>query len=320
MAGAFNKQPKLSTPDEIRAAKDAAYKRVEQSDVVYTPQALARLKTEAEDYLGKKAYDPGLQPRVAPSLRDIQNKAEGGDNITLQGLDVIRQKASDAFDPMNKKSGKLGASIIEQIDNLVAAPKPGDVLMGDAGAAAAAITEARKLNTQISKIDRITEALTKGERRTERTGSGGNADNVTRQNISAILDNPKKARGFTADERAAMEQIVRGTPSQNALRLVGKLSPSGNGLMAALGVGATAANPALAAIPVAGMAAKTLADRATNKNVDELIRILRAGGQRSAAFAPDNAVQRLAETKRDALIRTLMMGGLAVAPRAETKP
>ena len=104
-ARAFNKQPVLPTPDKIRAAKDAAYKQVEQADVIYTPQALSRLKNDVEDFLGRKAYDPGLQPRVAPSLKDIAAKAEGGENITLQGLDVIRLKASDAFDPMNKKSG-----------------------------------------------------------------------------------------------------------------------------------------------------------------------------------------------------------------------
>ena len=192
--------------------------------------------------------------------------------------------------------------------------------MGDAAGAAKSITEARKLNTQISKIDRIAEALTKGERRTERTGSGGNADNVTRQNISAILDNPKKLRGFTPDERDAMEKIVRGTSTQNALRLAGKLSPSGNGLMAALGLGATAANPAMAAIPAAGMVAKALSDRATTKNVDELLRVLRAGGKRSEAFAPPNAIERLSETKREALIRALMMGGILAAPRSENQP
>lgn len=318
IAGAFNKQPKVPTIDQVRAAKDAAYKAADDAGVVYTPQAIDRLMAEVQQKLADRAYSPKLQPRVQPSLDELERLQ--GQNVTMKGMDTVRQMASDAFDPMNKRSGALGSKIIDKIDDLIASPQAGDVLMGDAAAGAAAIAEARKLNTQASKYDRVVEALTKAERRAASTGSGGNADNATRQNIRAILDNPKKSRGFTADERAAMETIVRGTPTQNALRLAGKLSPSGNGLMAALGLGATAANPVMAAAPAAGMLAKALADKGTAKNTDDLLRVILAGGNKSAAFAPPNAVQRLAESKREALIRALMMGGIVATPRPAEAP
>jgi len=88
--------------------------------------------------------------------------------------------------------------------------------------------------------------------------------------------------GFSKEELASMEKIVTGGDRQNALRLLGKLSPSGNGLMAALGLGATMANPAAAIVPGVGLAAKTMADRMTKKAVDDLTRQVRTGGKTTA--------------------------------------
>lgn len=45
------------------------------------------------------------------------------------------------------------------------------------------------------------------------------------------------------------------------MRNIGKLSPSGNGLMTALNIGAIATNPYMAVVTVAGASAKALSDR-----------------------------------------------------------
>lgn len=148
--------------------------------------------------------------------------------------------------------------------------------------------------------------MEKAELRAASTGSGGNADNATRQNLRRILE---KERGLKPDEKAALETVVRGTTGQNALRLAGKLSPSGNGLMAALGVGGAMVNPALGALSLGGMGAKAAADAMTGKNVNKLVEILRAGGDASATQAAPNAVQRLAQSKREAIARFLMSIG-----------
>ena len=67
-----------------------------------------------------------------------------------------------------------------------------------------------------------------------------------------------------------MEKVVKQGKGEEMLRLIGKLSPSGNGLMAALGIGGTAANPILGAIPLTGMAAKAIADGRTLKKAATL--------------------------------------------------
>jgi hypothetical protein len=84
---------------------------------------------------------------------------------------------------------------------------------------------------------------------------------------------------MSRQERAAAERVVRGTKTQNALRQVGKLSPTGNGLMTAMGIGGTMVNPVLGVPALVGVGAKALADRGTIKNVERLSQIIRSGGR-----------------------------------------
>jgi len=67
-----------------------------------------------------------------------------------------------------------------------------------------------------------------------------------------------------------MRQFVRGNVSENTLRLIGKLSPSGNGLMMALNIGAIAAEPMMAAATAAGAGAKALSEAAAMRGAEAL--------------------------------------------------
>lgn len=315
IAAAFNKKPVVPDANAIRAAKDAAYKQAENAGAIYTPQMVNRVKQSVVADLARQGYHPELQPGVKTVLAELDRLGQG--NVTLTGVDTLRQIAGGAYNPMNKKQNMFIGKIISAIDDAVSNPQAGDVLAGNAADAGEAITRARSLYRQSSRLDDIATAMKKGERQAMSTGSGGNIDNAIRQKFRSILDSPARSRGFTKDEIAAMEDIVSGRPTQNAMRLIGKLSPQGNGLMAMLHLlGAGASGGATVPLAGVGMAAKTVADRSTPANVQALETIVRAGGNRSAALAPPNAVQRLAESKRAALVQALMAGGVntALAP------
>jgi hypothetical protein len=81
-----------------------------------------------------------------------------------------------------------------------------------------------------------------------------------------------------------MKKFVEGTPSSNFLRWVGKLSPSGNGLMFALHAFGVAMNPATAAIAGTGALAKTMSDSRTKRAAEDLI--YSVGGLGAPAPAP----------------------------------
>jgi hypothetical protein len=301
VAGLFNKKPAIPTPDELVALKDAAYKSADSAGVAYTPQAVNKINAKVVQELTDLGYDPALMPGASVAVKRLHDLQ--GQNVTLTGLDTIRKIASNGFIPGNKANNAAVSKIVNSIDDLIDNAGAGDVLMGNGPAAAGALKEARSLASRVAKNSKVEEAVSKAELRAASTGSGGNADNATRQNLRRILEKP---RGLTADERKALEAVVRGTPTQNALRLAGKLSPSGNGLMAALGVGGAMVNPAVGALSLGGMGAKAAADSLTKKNVEELTKIILAGGNASATKAAPNAVQRLAQSKREALARLLM--------------
>lgn len=305
VAGAFNKAPPVPTKADLEALKNQAYAAADNAGVIYSPAAVDRLNQRVATELTKIGFDPALQPGATVALKRIQDLT--GQNVTLTGLDTIRKIAGNGFIAGNKSNNAAVSKIINAIDDVMENPASTDVLTGNGSAAGRILSDARDYASRLAKLNRVEDAVNRADLRAASTGSGGNVDNATRQNLRRILENP---RGFKPDEQAALETAVRGTTGQNALRLAGKLSPAGNGLMAALGIGGAMVNPAFGAFALGGMGAKALADRGTSQNVRELARIIAAGGSRAATQAPPNMVQQLAQSKRDALARALMSTGL----------
>ena len=108
----------------------------------------------------------------------------------------------------------------------------------------------------------------------QRRASGGSVNTATRQQAKALLSGPTR---WSPDEESVLRQIVQGTTLGNALRLVGRLSPTGNSvsLLTGLGTGgagfAAAGLPGLAlgALPSAvGYLAKGASDRMTTGAMD----------------------------------------------------
>ncbi len=237
----------IPTNEALKDAANAAYKAADDAGVIIKPESTMRLSQAVKADLADFGYDPALQPGIAAVL----NRLDGldGQNVTLKGLDTIRRVAGNAARDFNNPSQQAAASkVIEKIDDFIADVGPNDVLAGNAKEAGNAMMKARSLWTRLRKSEKLDEAMLKAE-------------------------------------RAAAEKVVRGSAGQNALRLAGKLSPQGNGLMAALGIGGAMANPAIGALSLGGMAAKSLADRATLKNAQALSELIRSGGMTSQQLA-----------------------------------
>jgi len=221
-----------------------------------------------------------LQPGVTAVLRRLSGLKD--QNVTLKGMDIIRRVAGNAaMQADNPSQQTLARKIIDRIDDHIDQLADDDILTGSR-AGVHHLKEARQLWGRLRRSEMVDTAAAKAELRAASTGSGGNADNATRQNVRRLLERPK---GMTAAEKNAADKVVRGTTGQNALRLAGKLSPSGNGLMAALGVGGAMVNPAIGVASLGGMAAKSIADRMTTRNVQRLSQIIRSGGKSAKELA-----------------------------------
>jgi hypothetical protein len=108
-----------------------------------------------------------------------------------------------------------------------------------------------------------------------------------------------------------MRALVRGSDTQNFMRRLGRLSPSSGTLQLYANIAAIPLTlGASTAIGAAGATAKAIADQSTKSAGKDLSRLVRAGGDRAAITPAPNAVQQLAESEREALIRALMSAGI----------
>lgn len=307
--GAFNKAPQTMDAAGLKQAAQAAYDQADQAGVVYSPQAIQRVTSGLKGEFADFGYHPELQSGAKVALGELDRIGQG--NVTLKGLDTARKVAGNAYQPMNKSNNALTAKVTGAIDDLVQNPQAGDVFTGDATKAADAIKQARELYGRSAKLEKVQYLLQKAGLQAGSTGSGGNIENATRQKLRTLLTDPKNTRGFKPDEIKALKQAVLGTTTQNALRLAGKLSPQGNGLMAALGLGGAATVPTVA-IPamIGGALAKKGAEKITSNSVKQLERLIASGGNAAAIQAPKNAAQKAIESKKALIAQILMGGGL----------
>ena len=119
--------------------------------------------------------------------------------------------------------------------------------------------------------------MDKAQRGAAATGSGGNVVNKYRQAVASILNSTRNKAKFDAEEIKLMEDFVQGTMSENTMRLIGKLSPTGNGLMQALNIGAIVSNPAFAVATISGAAAKAGAEGKAVKSLDAIRNMITSG-------------------------------------------
>lgn len=260
-------------PADLGPAKTRAYQAVENAGVAYNRQAVDDLVRGMTDEMTAANISATRHPKASSMLEEIGRLR--GREPTLTELDQLRQVIRrDVASSPDASEAFFGRKMIKNLDEFINAAGAGQVRAGDPARGAAVIREARDLNTRLRKVENVQEAVESARLRAGSTGSGGNVDNAMRQNLRRALEDGT----WTPDEAKALEEIVVGGQGQNFLRLVGKLSPSGNGLMTALNIGGAAANPLLAIPGLAGIAAKMKADAMTAKKVQQLIEMIAAGG------------------------------------------
>lgn len=307
--------PKSMTVEQARAAGQKAYEAADAAGVAFTPQAVDRVKNTVTQQLADFGYDPALQPGAATVLKRLDDL--GGQNITLKGLETLRKVASNGYVKGNQSNNRVIDMLIETIDEVVGNPASGDVLMGDAKAGSAALQTARDMWRRASRGAQVQGALTDAEFQTARSGFGGNTDNPIRQRLDSIRKSG--ARGFTPDERQALETAIEGSPVQNVFRRLGAFSPdrafgSITGMGAVGGGFAVGAGPLGLSVPAGGWAANKAAGDISRRNVDELINVIMNGGTK----IPLNRPQQLVEDAYEPLMRAII--GASESPDAQPIP
>lgn len=280
-------KPQAPDVDALRARQKQAYATVEGADTRLTDESTKQLS----DAIAKRSARDAMDPILSPKAHRTSEKIQELQNPTIGEVEKMRRLTGRVAGSADETERALGQNMKKEITSYLDKLEPSGVTGSNPEGVVSALREGRALTGRIKKYEAITEALLKGERRAASTGTGGNTQNAIRQNIRGILDNRKKRAGFTPDEIEKMEEIVQGTTSTNALRGIGKLSPTTGALqqVASGGMYASAAatgNPLLAIPPTAGLLAKSGAERITGNQIKELTDLILNGAPLKAAQTP----------------------------------
>lgn len=260
--------------ETARQAKDASYKAFEAAG--------GKVSVKMDDVIRdiERSIDAddlfiAYEPRMGGTAQYIDEARQAiikhaGKEFNLAKLDKLRSALGETY-KASRFDPRVGF-IRDKLDDIIE-----NAPITEAGKASDLLGTARADFRRYKKVEVFEELMDRAERGAAKTGSGGNVVNKYLQAVDTILNSPAKRRQFDKNEIEMMEGFVRGDLSRDALRLIGKLSPSGNGLMAALNVAAIAQNPAFVAGTVAGVAAKAGSEKRAIGELDAIRKAIVSG-------------------------------------------
>lgn len=272
---AADKALKQAAPT-IEALKNKArevYNQIDELGVSIPKDKAQSLAADSISMLKKQGYNQKIQPKIAGVIDELEQFAQNGG--TVGQLDTLRKVAANAAKSTEASEVALASRVIEKIDDFMDDFAP----PAEAGKDVSKLyKEARGLWSRAKKAEMIEMAF-------EKAGNQASGfENGIRVQLRAILNNPKKMRGFTAEEKQAMKDVVQGTSTANVLKFLGRFGLSEGqatnmlgGLLGAAG-GAAVAGPAGAAgVPMLGQTARMAAQQVTKSNANLAASLVRAG-------------------------------------------
>jgi hypothetical protein len=261
LAAATRQGMNKPTIEALETAKNKAYAEVDKSATVFGKSDMQDLYGRVSDIAKKYDYDPKIDTKIASIQRMMENKMDMAQSLSefdRMRQNIFRRAKGSGDETENAALREMAQAVSEVIDDKLG--QSGDNIM----------QVARLANARYAKAKELDDAFEAARRQAAATGSGGNVENLYRQAVNRILKG-KGSRFFTEAELANMQKFVEGDSIQNVARLLGKLSPNGNGLMLALNVGAVAYDPMMVAATITGMGSKKFAEKRVESQAQKLV-------------------------------------------------
>lgn len=312
--------PKPPTREALKEATTEAYTKARNLGAEYEPSVIAKWADDMANTLNAEGRIAPNYPKVHRLLDAIKSPPEGASSISLESVDALyRELGRLGADPAE---GGVASIVQKGLDDFHQTLSPSALVSGTAtpAEAAALLKEGRGNAAAGFRSDRVTGLEKTAARRTAAANSGRNTDNAIRQRLTSLIESSKGSRGLSKEEEDAIDSIIFGTPTKNAARMVGNLLGGGGGLgssfLAAGGAagGAATMGPAGAILglipPAIGAAARTTANRMTQKELKMLDALIRS---RSPLAASTSGPQRIYQPGAMQAIRENMIRALGPA-------
>jgi hypothetical protein len=265
------------TQKELLDAAKGGYDSARSLGVEISPAAMQTFGAKVRAGLEEKGINAELAPKTFSTLSKLDN-APPGSVVTISNFETLRRTLGNAAgDFLNKTEQSAATRAIRELDDYLATLPARDVVRGPADEAAKVLSDARGNFAAAQRSQKITDELDSADLRAAAANSGQNVSNTVRQRLRSVLDNPKASRGYSPDELAQMERVVRGTPVGNTARFAGNLLGGGGGLgaIASAAVGGMAAPPWGALAPAVGYGLKKISNASVDRQaklLDEMVR------------------------------------------------
>lgn len=210
------------TADDLFKESSTSYKVARALPIDIKPNVAPSLATSIESELLSSKY--GFRPITAPQTFSIVGDLAKTSGVAkISDFESIRSALGNVA-PAERKAAHVAIEMIdEKLRRLTAAEvATGDHLLPQLQSE----MQAARANWAAGKrLEKVEGEEYRAGMNASSSGSGANVDNAMRQRIKSILVNKNSRRGFTPDEIAQMETIVRGGKVQNVARLLSKLGP-----------------------------------------------------------------------------------------------
>lgn len=298
---------KSATPsvDELKTAAREVYNEIDNLGAVVDSSRVTGLARDLNTTIRGEGFNKRIHPKVAAALDEFEKIK--GTNQPISNLDTLRKVARSAASSIEPDEARLGSIMVSKVDDFLDNLDQSALVGGNADEVGRKFKDARQLWQRARKGDDIEYAF----ERAKNQASG--FENGLRTQFRSILNNKKKMRGYTAEEKAAMEQVVRGGGLENTAKAIGKFGFSEGQatsmLMGSLGVAGGAAvggSAGAVAVPLIGQVSKNLAQKLTRNNAELVSQIVRQGkdadGIAKAYFAKVKPENRSASELAELLI------------------
>lgn len=311
--------------DAYKEIKDLSNTRsgaVSPATVTMTPRSTDQLAENIGRALKAEGFRDVTAGKTLTLADELRAPLQAGKTeVTAADVLAVRTalgKVRMGADPVERAAA---ATAIDKIDTYLSNLRnPRGAVSGPGHLVADAADRAIDNYAVAKRSGRITDAVNKAELQAASSGIGGNLDNALRQQIKAILNNPKKAAGYSADELAAMRKVVGGTTMGNLARAVSRLGPShllSGGLAAAGAYGATGDPWAAVGAMAAGAAGQKYATASRKSQIANLDALVRS----RSSLSPVSPQQMAVALRNPVGLRQTLISALLSSPQMrQTQP
>jgi hypothetical protein len=283
MAEALRREPTIDIAGIARtapAAQDleimstALFEQAKNSGVVFKPQQFVQKMTDVGAELRSEGYTPTAYPKITGVLSELQDVTRPKDFVELQALRKIIGGVQASTDPTERRL----ASILKSNFDEYIANAPENAISAGTKQGVQAWKDARDTYSKLMKSEIFTDMLEKAELDKTKFSMSGTENALTAQ-LRQLAKNDKKMRLFTPLEQKAIKQALKGSTSQNVMRLFGKFAPTSAVSSIPALLTTSVSGPVGLALTAGSIGARYGATKMRKSEVENLSALMRAGAK-----------------------------------------